>query len=231
MSAENAETQTNSTAIESKVSPWLTPLAYFLFCQIILPSYFGKIEVHGTENIPQTGGVILAPTHRSRWDPIILGYVAGRRVTGRDLRYMVLLNQVTGLQGWFIRRLGGFPIDREHPGTASLRYSIELLQHQEVLVLFPEGHIFSDDQVHPLQSGVARIALKALENAPDSELNIVPVSIRYQHPAPPPWRCPVWVEMGSALNVQDYHTKSSKQAAKMLTADLETALQQLHQLQ
>jgi 1-acyl-sn-glycerol-3-phosphate acyltransferase len=231
MSGKNTQTATHATAIESTVSPWLTPLAYFLFSRIILPSYFGKIEVHGIENIPQTGAVILAPTHRSRWDPIILAAVAGRWMTGRDLRYMVLLNQTTGLQGWFIRRLGGFPIDREHPGTASLRYSIELLQHQEVLVLFPEGHIFSDNPVHPLQSGVARIALKALSDQPDLELNIVPVSIRYQHPAPPPWGCPVWVRMGSSLNVRDYLIESTKQSAKTLTGDLETALQTLHQPQ
>ncbi len=229
MSAQHPQTETTSTAIESRVSPWLTPLAYFVFSRIILPLYFGKIEVHGQDHLPQTGGVILAPTHRSRWDPILLGYVAGRRVTGRDLRYMVLLNQTTGLQGWFIRRLGGFSINREHPGTASLRYSIELLQHQEVLVLFPEGHIFPDDQVHPLQSGVARIALKALSHSCDLELNIVPVSIRYQHPAPPPWGCQVWVQIGSALNVQHYQAESTKQAAKTLTADLEAVLQQLHQ--
>jgi 1-acyl-sn-glycerol-3-phosphate acyltransferase len=126
---------------------------------------------------------------------------------------------------------GGFAIDREHPGTASLRYSIELLQHQQVLVLFPEGYIFSDDQVHPLQSGVARIALKSLENQPELQLHIIPVSIRYQHPAPPPWGCSVWVKMGSALNVRDYLIESTKQAAKTLTADLETALQTLHQPQ
>ncbi len=231
MSGENTQTDTYSTVIESKVSPWLTPLAYFLFCRIILPVYFGKIEVDGIENIPQTGAVILAPTHRSRWDPILLASVAGRWVTGRDLRYMVLLNQTTGLQGWFIRRLGGFPIDREHPGTASLRYSIELLQHQQVLVLFPEGHIFTDHQVHSLQLGVARIALKALEHQSNLQLNIIPVSIRYQHPAPPPWGCPVWIKMGSTLNVRDYLIESTKQAAKTLTADLETALQKLHQPQ
>jgi 1-acyl-sn-glycerol-3-phosphate acyltransferase len=55
MSGKNTQTETHSTAIESTVSPWLTPLAYFLFSRIILPAYFGKIEVQGTENIPQTG--------------------------------------------------------------------------------------------------------------------------------------------------------------------------------
>jgi 1-acyl-sn-glycerol-3-phosphate acyltransferase len=226
------QTPNHPTEIKSEVSPWLTPLAYFLFCRLVIPLYFGKIHVEGIEHLPKTGAVILAPTHRSRWDPILLGYVAGRPVTGRDLRYMVLLDQTTGIQGWFIRHLGGFPIDREHPGTASLRYSIELLQAQQVLVLFPEGHIFSDHQVHPLQPGVARIALKAIENTPDIELNIIPVSIRYQHTSPPPWGCKVWIKMGSGLNVQHYHQiKSNKQAAKTLTTDLETVLQQLHQLE
>ncbi|NJO71120.1 MAG: 1-acyl-sn-glycerol-3-phosphate acyltransferase, partial [Oscillatoriales cyanobacterium RM1_1_9] len=123
---------------------------------------FGKIRIEGQELLPKSGAVIIAPTHRSRWDPILLGYAMGRRVTDRDLRYMVLLDQTRGVQGWFVRRLGGFPIDRDRPASSSIRYSVELLQNQEVLVLFPEGRIFLDNQIHPVQSGVARIALQAI---------------------------------------------------------------------
>ncbi|EDZ92963.1 phospholipid/glycerol acyltransferase [Limnospira maxima CS-328] len=142
--------------------------------RIFMPLYFQQIEVEGQEYIPREGPVILAPTHRSRWDPLILGYVAGRSVTGRDLRYMVLWEQTQGLQGWFVKKLGGFPVNRENPGTASIRYSVELLQNQEMLVLFPEGHIFQDNQIHPIKSGVARIALQAIANQPDFKLPIIP---------------------------------------------------------
>ncbi|MGF1494371.1 MAG: lysophospholipid acyltransferase family protein [Microcoleaceae cyanobacterium] len=214
---------------QSEVSPWLTPITYFLLGRIILPLYFGRIYIQGQENLPSSGAMILAPTHRSRWDPILLGYGAGRQVTGRDLWYAVLADQTIGLQGWFVRRLGGFPIDRDRPTTASIRRSVELLQNQKTLVLFPEGHIFLDNEIHPIQPGVARIALYAATDESSLDLSVVPVSIRYEHPAPLPWRCGVRVKFGSPLRIKDYQGGSTKQAAKKLTADLESALKVLHQ--
>ncbi|MFM6202717.1 MAG: 1-acyl-sn-glycerol-3-phosphate acyltransferase, partial [Dolichospermum sp.] len=55
-----------------RVSPWLMPVAYFLGRYIVLPSFFRDIKVTGRENIPRNGPVILAPTHRSRWDSLVL---------------------------------------------------------------------------------------------------------------------------------------------------------------
>ncbi|EAW34431.1 1-acyl-sn-glycerol-3-phosphate acyltransferase [Lyngbya sp. PCC 8106] len=221
--------ETDSIGIKSEISPWLTPLAYSLLSHLILPIYFGRIEVNGQEHLPQSGAVILAPTHRSRWDPIILAYAAGRNVTGWDLYYMVLLNQTKGIQGWFVRRLGGFPIDRTRPTTSSIRYSVKLLQSQKVLVLFPEGYIIEDNQIDKIQPGVARIALQAVSEQSDLSVTIVPVSIYYQHPAPPPIGCKVWVNIGSPLNVREYQEDSIKKATRHLTTDLKEALQALHQ--
>ena len=217
----------NEEEAESGFSPWLTPLTYFLFCKIILPFYF-KLEINGRENLPQEGAIILAPTHRSRWDALILGHAAGLFVTGRKLRYMALEEQTKGLQGWFVRRLGGFPVDRDRPGISSIRHSVKLLQNKEMLVLFPEGHIFQDNDIHPIKSGVARIALQAASKERGVNLTIVPISIRYEHPAPPPWRCGVRVNIGSPLEIDNYRGESVKKASKTLTTDLEKALKELH---
>jgi 1-acyl-sn-glycerol-3-phosphate acyltransferase len=221
--------ETNGVNIHSEISPWLTPLAYSLLSNLVLPIFFGRIQISGQERLPQSGAVILAPTHRSRWDPIILAYAAGRLATGRDLRYMVLLEQTQGIQGWFVRRLGGFPIDRTRPTTASIRYSVELLQNQNVLVLFPEGHIIPDHKIDKIQPGVARIALQAVSDQSDLSVAIVPVSIYYQHPAPPPMGCKIWVNIGSPLNVREYQQDSIKKATRHLTTDLKEGLQALHQ--
>lgn len=218
----------NGEGVRSEFSPWLTPLIYFLFCKIIVPFYF-NLEINGRENLPQDGATILAPTHRSRWDGLILAHVAGWFVTGRKLRYMVLEEQTKGLQGWFLRRLGGFPVDRDRPSISTIRHSLELLQNKEMLVLFPEGHILPDNQIHPLKSGVGRIALQAASGETDLNLQIVPISIRYQHPAPPPWRCGVRVNIGSPLAIDNYRDDSVKKASQKLTADLEMALKELHQ--
>ena len=105
--------------------------------------------------------MILAPTHRARWDSLLLPYATGRCVTGRDLRFMVTIDECQGLQGWFVRRLGGFPVNARHPAVKTLRHAVELLQDKQMLVIYPEGNIFRDGKLHPLKPGIARLALNA----------------------------------------------------------------------
>lgn len=218
---------TKATNINSEVSPWLTPIAYPVMCGLVLPNYFKSIRVSGQEHLPTNGPVILAPTHRSRWDAILIAAFAGRRATGRDPRFMVSANEVKGIQGWFIRRLGGFPLDPAQPAIASLRYGVEILQQQEMLVIFPEGNIFRDSKIHPLKPGLARLALQAESLTPGLEVKIVPVTINYSQPVPN-WGTAVDVRFGAALHVNNYRKTSAKQNAQLLTEDLTIALKQLN---
>src|SRR5919202_5151126 len=162
------ETSTSAKVapVTSRVCHWLTPIIYPLGCHVIMPFFFGQLKVTGQENIPRTGPVILAPTHRSRWDALVIPYAAGKPVTGRDLRYMVSEDEIKGIQGWFIRRMGGFPVNTRHPGVGSFRHSLELLRNGEALVIFPEGDIFRDGRVQPLKPGMARIGLQAEASKP-----------------------------------------------------------------
>lgn len=209
--------------VTSHFSPWLVSLAYPLGRYLVMPFYFDRIDVAGQENLPQEGPIILAPTHRSRWDALIVPYAAGRQGSGRDLRFMVSADEVKGLQGWFIRRLGGFPVDTRHPTIASLRHGVEVLQAREALVIFPEGGIFRDPHVHPLKPGFARLALQAEASQPNLGIKIVPISLQYSAPFVP-WRCRIRVNIGKPLNVADYHLKTPKQSAQKLTTDVENAL-------
>lgn len=222
------ETSTSAKVapITSRVCHWLTSILYPLGRHIVLPSFFRRLKVTGQENIPKTGPVILAPTHRSRWDALLIPYAAGKPVTGRDLRFMVSADEVKGLQGWFIRRVGGFPVNTRQPGVSSIRHSVELLRNGEALVIFPEGDIFREDQVQPLKPGMARIALQAESNKSANGLVIVPISIRYSEPVPH-WGCDVTVNIGSPISVAKYCTKSAKKDAQHLTRDLETAMREL----
>jgi 1-acyl-sn-glycerol-3-phosphate acyltransferase len=147
---------------------------------------------------------------------------------------MVLASEMKGLQGWFIRRMGGFPVDNNQPGIGSFRHGVELLEKGEMVVIFPEGGIFQDERVHPLKRGLARIALEVESSNPGLGVKIVPISIRYSQPVPH-WRCDVKVRIGTPLNVADYCSASPKNTAKLtvrqssqkLTAELETALKRL----
>ncbi|MBE7383880.1 MAG: 1-acyl-sn-glycerol-3-phosphate acyltransferase [Leptolyngbya sp. SIO1E4] len=226
-------------ATTSRCSPWLTPLAYFLGEQIVLPAYFRKITVEGQENLPRTGPVILAPTHRARWDSLVLPLVAGRSATGRDLHYMVTADEVTGIQGWFIRRLGGFAVNVRSPSISSLRHGIALLQQGQMLVIYPEGGIFRDDRVHRLKPGLARLALQAQSLSKQGSIKVVPVSIRYDSPYPR-WRSSVGIAIGKPLEVSAYlhrdrkHPLAAEQlkhTARELTSDLSEALVAISQTQ
>lgn len=231
--------------VTSRISPWLSGVAYPLGRYVVLPFYFGHIEVTGREHLPTEGPIILAPTHRSRWDAFMVPYAAGHDITGRHLRFMVSANEVTGLQGFFIRRFGGFPVDTEHPAISSLRHGVELLRSGEILVIFPDGNIYRDSGIQPLKPGLARMALQAEVGAgsvdsshnhtdisaktPSTKLGtkIVPMTIKYSQPVPQ-WGCDVQIRIGSPLQVADYCTTSVKKSAQRLTSDLETALKNLY---
>lgn len=218
-----------SDELNSRISPWLARILYPLGSYIILPLFFGKIHIRGQENIPLKEPVIVAPTHRSRWDAFIVPYALGRLVSGRDLRFMVSANEVKGLQGWVIRRMGGFPVDTDRPQLSSVRHSIELLkQERSMLVIFPEGGIFNDYQIHPLKRGVAVIALQAQADS-SREVKILPVTIRYSQPYPS-WGTKVTVDIGKPLNVREYEEKSLRQGSQKLTAALETSLKQIYEI-
>ncbi|KAM3094187.1 lysophospholipid acyltransferase family protein [Phormidesmis sp. 146-12] len=219
-----SQTIDRANFVGSRFSPWLALVAYPLGRYALLPFYFRYIEVIGRENLPKTGPVILAPTHRSRWDAFMVPCAAGQDVTGRELRFMVSADEVKGIQGWFIRRMGGFEIDTKHPAISSLRHSVELLKKGQVLVIFPEGNIFRE--CRPLKPGLARLALQAEASQDDLGIQIVPINIGYSQPLVP-WRCSVEIRIGLPLQVSNYADQPPKQGAKKLTSDLENALRTL----
>lgn len=129
---------------------------------VALSGFFrGGVQVLGREHLRRQGPLLLAPTHRSRWDALMLPRAAGRRITGRDCRFMVSSDEMVGLQGWFLHRLGCFPVNPRKPAAASLRFAVELLQAGQQLVVFPEGRIQQDDAPLRLMPGLPRLAALA----------------------------------------------------------------------
>ncbi len=117
-----------------------------------------RLSVVGAENIPATGGYVLAPGgHRSILDTP-LASMAGPRV----LRYMGAETyfKIPGL-GFFLRAMGGFPVERALTDRAALRISEEVLRNGEPLVVFPEGTRQEGPEVQPLKEGAVFLAARA----------------------------------------------------------------------
>ena len=114
----------------------------FITQDIVMKIFFKKKKIIDNKFlIPNNSSVILAPTHRSRWDGLILTMAIGRRVTKKDCRFMVTKSEMIGIQGWFLKRLGCFSINQLAPSLAVLRYAVDLIVKKKQLVVFPEGKI------------------------------------------------------------------------------------------
>ena len=164
------------------VDPYWGRLAMVVTQDIALNNFFRRRIVLGAENLPLNGSVVLAPTHRSRWDALMLTMAAGRRITKRDCRYMVTRSEMQGLLGWFLNRLGCFPIDQGRPSLTSLRYAVDLLISRQQLVVFPEGKINRLSEPVNLKKGLIRLAQLASNKGLD--IIIVPVGLAYSEVIP-----------------------------------------------
>lgn len=204
----------------SGIDPVLAPVAMALTQDIALTGFFSGLTVLQPELLPQEGAVLLAPTHRARWDALLLPYAAGRRVTGRDCRFMVTLTEMQGLQGWFLERLGCFPVDQTRPGTSTLRYAVDLLAEGHQLVVFPEGHIRRSDAPIRLHQGLARLAVLAQSQGVD--VQVVPVGLGYGH-SPPRCRDKAALCFAPALRVQGEGREAVRQLNERLAQAMQSA--------
>lgn len=116
-----------------------------------------RIEVHGAANVPARGGFVLAPgAHRSILDTPLVGAVSPRM-----LRYMGAEKYFAapGL-GWFLRAVGGFPVERELADRKALRLSESVLADGEPLVVFAESTRGSGPIIGDLKEGAAFLACR-----------------------------------------------------------------------
>ena len=150
---------------------------------IAMRFFFRSKTIKGEEHLASIkGSVILAPTHRSRWDGLILTSAFGRRKSNKDCRFMVTNPEMGGLQGWFLKRLGCFSINQDSPSLSSLRYALNLIINKQQLVIFPEGKINKHGKRLPLKQGLFRLAQLAKKKG--SSVNIVPIGIAYDEIIP-----------------------------------------------
>ena len=174
----------------------------FVTQDLVLKFFFSKKKVINNEfSIPNNTSIILAPTHRSRWDGIILTMAMGRRVSKKDCRFMVTKSEMKGIQGWFLKRLGCFSINQLSPSTSTLRYAIHLIEKGEQLVVFPEGKINKYGKKLVLKEGLYRLARLATKKT--NSVTIVPIGIAYSNVSPK-FRDQFCLAFGQPILIDDY---------------------------
>jgi len=127
-----------------------------------------KIEYVGVENIPASGGVIIAANHQTYIDPFWLSVKIKRPIRylawSAAFRWPVVGQCLT----WF----GAWPLALEGSDPAAIRRSIQWLRGGGAVVIFPEGgRATSTGALERFKAGAVRLALET--NVP-----ILPVTIK-----------------------------------------------------
>jgi len=182
-----------------------------------------RMRVEGRENVPKTGGFVLAPVHRSYMDTPITAAVTRRR-----MRYMAKDSMwKTPWVGWLISSVGGFPVSRGTTDIEALRRCFLLLGQGEPIVMYPEGERKSGPIVQPLFEGAAYVAVRG--NVP-----IIPVGIGGSESLMPkgakmihPHKVRVIIGTPIYPNVSSANGRAPRSEIKRLTAELHEELQRL----
>src|SRR6187399_1682633 len=118
-----------------------------------------KIRVEGAENIPATGGAVLASNHVSYLDFIFCGLAAqpAKRLVRFMAKKQVFDHKVSGP---LMRGMRHIPVDRD-AGASSFREATTALKDGEVVGVFPEATISESFTVKEMKSGAVRLARTA----------------------------------------------------------------------
>ena len=120
-----------------------------------------KITVTGVENLPTSGGAVIAINHTSYFDFTFAGLPAYKQGLGRKVRFMakqeVFDHKITGP---IMRSLRHIPVDRQD-GAASYEAAVRMLKDGELVGVYPEATISRSFEIKEFKSGATRMAVQA----------------------------------------------------------------------
>jgi 1-acyl-sn-glycerol-3-phosphate acyltransferase len=168
------------------------PSPFYLFAGVVSQpvKWLYRLRVEGVENIPESGGFVLAANHLSNFDPWPLALPLFPR---RYLRFMAKSELFWWPLGPIISAGGAFRVRRGQGDIEAVRTAVGLVREGHVVVMFPHGTRQRKGLVKKYRpgahTGAARIALEA--GAPlvpaaikgtDRLTRLGPLRVRYGKP-------------------------------------------------
>jgi 1-acyl-sn-glycerol-3-phosphate acyltransferase len=176
-----------------------------------------RLKVEGLERVPATGGAIVAPTHRSNFDSVVVGVALHRH-----LRFMAKAELYRSRPfAWLLRSAGAFKVERGKSDIAAVEQAIELARGGELVCVFPEGTRNKDGTGKPF-SGAARMKITA-------GVPMIPVAVtgtdrvRLWPPRLPQFVC----AFGAPLQDDDLGELEERWQARRLTERWSAAIEEL----
>jgi 1-acyl-sn-glycerol-3-phosphate acyltransferase len=119
-----------------------------------------KLDIVGEENLPLSGGALLAINHTSYLDFALAGLPADRR--GRRLVRFMAKDSIFRhpVAGPLMRGMKHIPVDRD-AGSAAFRDAVTALKEGEIVGVFPEATMSRAMDIKEIKNGAVRMARTA----------------------------------------------------------------------
>jgi 1-acyl-sn-glycerol-3-phosphate acyltransferase len=168
------------------------PFMYQVIAILSWPFLYGlfRLRARGRENLPASGGYVLACSHVSNLDPWPLGLPLWPR---RWLRFMAKSELYWWPAKYVLDGAGAFPVRRGVGDVEAIETAMRLAREGHAVVMFPEGTrrakgLVKRHLARP-RTGAARIALEAgvplvpaAVSGTDRLLRLGPVRVAYGEP-------------------------------------------------
>ena len=202
------------------------PSVYWPLAAILVPaiSLIARVEIIGGEKLPREGPYVLAPSHSTEFDPLIVALAVWR--IGRAPRFMAKesLFKVPVL-GWALRATGMVPVARSSSAAAArqtIKASKALVEHGRGVIVYPEGTLTRDPDLWPMRgkTGAVRLALAdGIPLIPMAHWGAQDILPRYGKLSLWPLRRHVRVIVGDPVDISEFTDKRAQPAALIAATD------------
>lgn len=144
-------------AREHGVNRFVYTVVRCLFLPVFLTWF--RLERQGREHARIKGGLIVASNHRSFLDPFLIASLLPWR---RRIQFVAKVELFEKRwQGWFLNRLGAFPIRRGQSDETAVNTAELAVERGGTVVIFPEGTRIRQGSLARPKRGVGRLALES----------------------------------------------------------------------
>ena len=117
------------SGLQQKVCYWIAVNSFYNFYRMVW-----RLKVTGLENVPKTGGVILASNHLSVADPPLIGCTSPRKTFFFAKEELFKVPFI----GWGITQLNAFPVRRSAHDVGAFRTAKHILENGRRWPCFPK---------------------------------------------------------------------------------------------